>query len=337
MTRIFVYEHITAHDIGRDPASPQHSLFVEGRAMFDAIRADFAAIPGVEVLTGEPEYFGELAATADWSFVIAPETDSVLLELADYAIAVGGRLLGPSPEAIARTSDKYALFQHWVRLGVPTPETVLCPASPTSFPCVLKRRDGAGSEGMRIIGNSEAIREFGDEWIAQPLAKGHAASVSFVVGPNASLALPPTFQCISSDGDFRYSGGGLPIAPHFAPRAERLARSALEGIPGLLGIIGVDLLLGADQLGRDDLAIEINPRLTTSYVGLRAYLETNLAAMILELAEGLPAKVSLEPQGRVAFTASGKCSLDPSRRYWNSPAEISLVTTERSANRRPDA
>jgi predicted ATP-grasp superfamily ATP-dependent carboligase len=75
MTRIFVYEHITAHGIGRDPASPEHSLHVEGRAMFDAIRADFAAIAGVEVLTGGPEDFAELAARGDWSFVIAPETD----------------------------------------------------------------------------------------------------------------------------------------------------------------------------------------------------------------------------------------------------------------------
>jgi predicted ATP-grasp superfamily ATP-dependent carboligase len=322
MTRIFVYEHITAHGIGRDPASPEHSLHVEGRAMFDAIRADFAAIAGVEVLTGGPEDFAELAARGDWSFVIAPETDAVLLELADEVIAAGGRLLGPSPAAIALTSDKFALFRHWKSRGVPTPETVCCPAMPNLFPCVVKRRDGAGSEGMRIVEISEAFHGFDEHWIAQPVCEGLAASVSFLVGPNAFLGLSPTFQNISSDRTFRYSGGCLPIAPRLAARAERLARHALEGIPGLLGIVGVDLLLGADGNGRDDLAIEINPRLTTSYVGLRAHLDGNIAEAVLKAALGQSLSLLAIRPGRGAFTAAGICALDPSRNHWNTPSEI---------------
>ena len=93
--------------------------------MFRAIYEDFGAIPGVDVLTGEPDQFGTLAAKADWSFIIAPETDGVLLDLVDYVLSVGGRLLGPAPEAISLTSDKFALFEHWKSRGVPTPETVL--------------------------------------------------------------------------------------------------------------------------------------------------------------------------------------------------------------------
>ena len=324
MTRVFVYEHITAHGFGRDPASPEHSLAVEGRAMFDAIRADFSAIPNVEVLTGEPRDFALLAAAADWSFIIAPETDGVLLRLAEEILQFGGRLLGPTPEAIALTSDKFAMVRHWKRFGVPTPETVLCPARPGSFPCVVKRRDGAGSEGMRIVRHADALDGIGEGWIAQPFVPGMAASVAAIASTSGFLTLPPAFQCLSGDGAFRYAGGGLPIAPALATRAERLARKALADIPGLLGYIGVDLILGADPDGGDDVAIEINPRLTTSYVGLRAHLDGNLAALILELAEGKPREVRLMPKGRVAFTASGKCSLDPSRRYWNSPGQIAV-------------
>ena len=143
-----------------------------------------------------------------------------------------------------------------------------------------------------------------------------------LVGRSESLGLPPTFQCIASDGSFRYSGGGLPIAPQFAVRAERLGRQALDGITGLLGYVGVDVILGADADGRDDVAIEINPRLTTSYVGLRAHLDGNLAGLMLELAEGERGHFGLNPKGRVAFNASGKCAIDPTRPYWNSPSEI---------------
>src|SRR5262249_45038295 len=80
-----------------------------------------------------------------------------------------------------------------------------------------------------------------------------------------------------------YRGGRLPLLPEFARRAEAIARQALAGIPGLCGYIGVDLVLGDD--GRD-WAIEINPRLTTSYLGLRVLAKTNLAAAILHIAAG---------------------------------------------------
>jgi predicted ATP-grasp superfamily ATP-dependent carboligase len=45
-----------------------------------------------------------------------------------------------------------------------------------------------------------------------------------------------------------------------------------------------------------DRIIEINPRLTTSYVGLRAAVEQNLAAIMLELAAGRRPRVTYRPE-----------------------------------------
>ena len=50
--------------------------------------------------------------------------------------------------------------------------------------------------------------------------------------------------------------------------------------------MGVDLVLGRDPTGAEDFVIEVNPRLTTSYVGLRAAAKTNLAEAMLRVAEG---------------------------------------------------
>jgi predicted ATP-grasp superfamily ATP-dependent carboligase len=41
-------------------------------------------------------------------------------------------------------------------------------------------------------------------------------------------------------------------------------------LPQPLGYLGVDLILGEDGNGAVDCVVEINPRLTTSYVGLQA-------------------------------------------------------------------
>jgi predicted ATP-grasp superfamily ATP-dependent carboligase len=85
MPRVFVYEHVTATGFGRDPASPEHSLFVEGRAMLSAVSADFAAVSGVELITfpddAPPDTFARLAASSDWTLVIAPETGGELERL----------------------------------------------------------------------------------------------------------------------------------------------------------------------------------------------------------------------------------------------------------------
>jgi len=66
----------------------------------------------------------------------------------------------------------------------------------------------------------------------------------------------------------------------------KLARRAVECVPGLLGYVGVDLVLGAAEDGSRDFAIEINPRLTTSYLGLRQLAKSNLAEAMLSVAAG---------------------------------------------------
>jgi predicted ATP-grasp superfamily ATP-dependent carboligase len=57
-------------------------------------------------------------------------------------------------------------------------------------------------------------------------------------------------------------------------------------VPGLSGYFGVDLVLGESADGSQDRVIEINPRLTTSYLGLRRLARFNLAQALLRLAQG---------------------------------------------------
>ncbi len=54
--------------------------------------------------------------------------------------------------------------------------------------------------------------------------------------------------------------------------------------PTVRGFVGLDLLLG--DRPSEDCVIEINPRLTTSYVGLRRMIHGNLAARLFDLETG---------------------------------------------------
>jgi len=71
----------------------------------------------------------------------------------------------------------------------------------------------------------------------------------------------------------------LPLSPVLNERAQQLALRAVGVVAGLFGYVGVDVVLGASNDA--DRVIEINPRLTTSYVGLRRLARFNLAEMLL--------------------------------------------------------
>jgi len=324
--RVFVYEFTCA-------AGTTHSILdslrAEGRAMLSAVTDDLIRIPDVDVVSlpignGEEEQkFRELARKADFTLVIAPELDDILAQRCQWVEEASGRLLGPSLSAVRMTADKYSLGQLLQGQQIPTPETwLLSPERADSFkrfPAVLKPRFGAGSLATYLVESQNDLRRwiaiardegYSGDLILQPFIPGQAASVAFLIGHKQRLSLPPARQNLSTDGRFHYQGGSLPLPAELAERACRLATRAIDEIPGLLGFVGVDLVLGNDSDGRQDQVIEINPRLTTSYIGLRALAESNLGEAMLNIAIGKqvaplrwhPGRVQFHSDGRVAMT-----------------------------------
>ncbi|MCI0702573.1 MAG: ATP-grasp domain-containing protein [Planctomycetia bacterium] len=319
--RVFIYEYMTGSGTGRESDSPEHSLYIEGRAMRDAIAADFRLIPNTEVfIFADKEApvdhytFNDAANNADWTLIIAPESEDKLLSLAEEVWPTGSRFLGPSSDTLRLTSDKLALAEHWYDRDVPTPFTTdREPSTRAAFPIVWKPQDGAGSTVTFLLKSAQDVSDAKEQleaedhtgpMIVQQFVPGRAASVAFLCGPAGQFPLPPTFQFLSEDR-FKYLGGEVPIPSELAERAVKLARRAIESVPGLLGYVGVDLVLGSAEDGSRDFAIEINPRLTTSYVGLRALADFNIAELMLKVAKGeSPGELKWKP-GKVRFNPDG--------------------------------
>ena len=263
--------------------------------------------------------FYELLDDVDAVLIVAPEFNRILETLTKCVEDSGKVVLGSSSTAVALTADKAMCGSCWESASVPTPNTIpvhtpLTHVPRLAYPIVLKPRDGAGSLSTILIPNANTwdracaeVRQENPsgEWIAQEFVPGQPASVACIVFEKDVIALPPASQRLSGDGRFRYQGGELPLHASLWERAQSLAQRAVNAIDGLRGYVGVDMVLGAAADGSADRVIELNPRITTSYLGLRSLCRQNLLGAVVAACQKLPIPLLSWHSGTFQFQADG--------------------------------
>ena len=335
--RIFVYEFITGGGLLREDSVPAGSLLEEGQTMLEAVTQDLARLANVEVITRldhrlaegialpcqvdiansastENEEFCMTAASADWTLLIAPEFDSILFDRATAVVDRGGKLLGAAPAYIQLAADKLAVAQTLQAAQIPTPTTLplssdLSPIAGCGDGFVVKPRDGAGSTHVTFHhAVEEALhRSHPERYCIQPWVPGLPCSVLLLCSEEEVVSLKATEQRLTSDGKFTYLGGEVPLPTHFDTRARRLAEAAAIALGEPSGFIGVDMVLSPS--GEHDVVIEVNPRLTTSYVGLRCLTDDNLVAKLMAVMEGNRATIDWHDR-TVRFDSHGDTFLE---------------------------
>jgi predicted ATP-grasp superfamily ATP-dependent carboligase len=254
--------------------------------------------PADEVVRALPaaheEAYLSLLERCDAVLILAPETNGILSELTALAEMAGKQLLNSSASAVAAAGDKEECDRIFRRAGLPTPETrtadfasVQEAAREMGSPVMIKPIDGIGSEGVyRVDSLSDlpavllAVRRISshDRILLQSFAAGIPASVSLLFAGGRCLPLSLNRQLMEGRAPFQYLGSEVPFRHPASEYALELACAAASQIEGMNGYVGVDLVLGEELVQ----LIEINPRLTTSYVGLRQVAQVNLAHAIWE-------------------------------------------------------
>jgi predicted ATP-grasp superfamily ATP-dependent carboligase len=270
-----------------------------------------------------------LIGLVDAVWLIAPETGRCLERLAARAERKGRVLLGTGATGIRRASDKAELARRLAARGVPHPATRVlrggCNARAVArelerpaFPVVVKPRRGAGCTGVslardrRELERALALARRADGMgpiLVQRYVPGVAASVSLLTDGSRSVPLTLNLQRVQASQPFSYLGGTTPLDHPLGDLAIETALRACEAMPGLRGWIGVDMVLTQSQA----VVIEVNPRLTTAYLGVRRAIEGNAAELALAaLAGAVPVRPPV--RRRVRFTAGGLVSVAPLRR-----------------------
>lgn len=253
-------------------------------------------LPADEVVCVNPdghlETYLSLLKKCDAVLIIAPETDGVLSGLTVHAEKAGKPLLSSGSSAAATAGNKALCGRLFCDANLPTPTTLAADfetapriAQQLGFPLVIKPIDGVGSEGViradslsSLSAELPKIRKVTshNEILLQTYVDGVHASVSLLAVNGRFLPLSLNRQLMETTQHFRYLGSAVPFHHKTAGCAMELACSAASLIPGLRGYMGVDLVLTDDS----PQLIEINPRLTTSYIALRQVAQANLAQAI---------------------------------------------------------
>jgi len=244
----------------------------------------------------------KVSASADAAYVIAPETEGVLQSLVESVEQTGATSLNCPASIIGKVVDKTVLQASLKKLGVPTPETITFSVADgleeikraihgrLRFPLMFKPSNDVSCCGLSVVRNESQVagaagkikRESSSKrFLVQEFIKGAAASVSLVSTGSDALSISLNRQDVTigaPDAISSYNGGLVPFDHPLQPRAFAVAEKIVKSFRDLRGYVGVDLVLTEEEA----VAIEVNPRLTTSYIGLRRVVNFNPAQAIVK-------------------------------------------------------
>ncbi|GBF36805.1 tyramine--L-glutamate ligase [Methanofervidicoccus abyssi] len=211
----------------------------------------------------------------DSALVIAPECDGLLYRLTKLIEEEDILNLGSHSEGVKICGNKYLTYEK-IKNIVKTPKTL----PPKRY--IVKKIDGCGGSNQLIIPENHIIQEY---------IEGEPYSTSFIVGDKFyPLSLNKQYY-----RDGRYIGGEINISHPLKDRIIEESMKALEEIEGLNGYVGVDILLDGDTI----YILEINPRITTSIVGI--YTTPPISQLLVDNAKGKDLRYTIMGSRRITI------------------------------------
>lgn len=300
--RHFLFEFITGGGLAGQPLS--ESLLREGKLMLETLTNELSEL-NVELFVSRDSRLGRLnnhikqfmvdgdidikleqyIKDVDVCWLIAPETGQCMQNYADLFSRNDILFIGSTVEAIRICSSKYLtnklLSENNIDIIKTSKINEKIVDSDTGW--VIKPDDGAGAEDTQIILDKEKLDLFinnnlSNNFIIQPYIKGNHMSMSLLVY-DGEVSLLGCNQLYVDMNENTIKLERIVVNENLAYKNEmlKLAKKIVSVISGLAGYIGIDLI---EQNGKLNV-LEINPRLTTAYVGLSKSIGCNVASKIL--------------------------------------------------------
>jgi len=292
----------------RSYAAPEKGISVV--VMLDSRINGSINTAGVDTVTIKPEQnsheeFARLAQHCDAVWPIAPEFDGILQILCQTVESLGKKLLTSPASVVATTGNKFNTYQHLKQYHIATVPTrmftndtqqlaqalvELDSASPAGKveQWLVKPFDGVGCADSYILTDRQDFEQMQSrqgQYVIQPHIQGKKTSLSCLFKRGSGWLVCVNLQQFDIIRQQYQLSKIIVNYPSELSVYQRLVDNIAYALPELWGYVGIDLIETPEQL----LVLEINPRLTTSFVGIYAALGINIAENILQLLKGKPA------------------------------------------------
>lgn len=306
--RIFVCEFITGGGF-HDTSCPTH-LIREGTMMLTSVLQDIQALgitdivttldqklnlnlPGIQVIPIADQeniyaVWNSCMQAADSVLIIAPESDDILYKLIYMAEQSNCQILGSASHSIKTASSKLATTELLTNKQIPCLETI--PLDHSKIPqshsgWIVKPDDGIGGEHCYFYADKNALKRHKNnnkKYIVQKYLQGTSASLSIACHQGTARLLACNQQIV----DFSHGTCMLKkiivngLSQHWQ-LFDILSQRIADADHGLSGYIGIDIIMHGSEIS----VLEINPRLTTSYVGIKKSIDYNPMRLMLHIAQ----------------------------------------------------
>ncbi|MFK7794215.1 MAG: ATP-grasp domain-containing protein [Gammaproteobacteria bacterium] len=299
--RLLVTEFITGGGFANHPLPD--GLKQEGLLMLNAVLADCSRMSDIHLTTClDPrieltdinvdvypvvksvdymQQVSKLAHENDYAWVIAPESAGVLESLISRLTKENIPTINCDASSIRIAGDKIKCALQLLEAGIDTAVNFsLAEAQQYTNKTVIKSRFGVGCEGLKVCDSGvlalECIDDF-NQWVVQAYIEGEHLSLSLLCYSGEARILSCNKQVFSGNEEPKLKSCHVNEIS-INEKMEILANNIAKTFPGFAGYVGVDLI----KRGSDYVVIDINPRLTSSYVGLNEVLISNPAELCIK-------------------------------------------------------
>lgn len=234
---------------------------------------------------------------ADLVWIIAPECEDILLNLTRQSETANVPLIGVPSTIVDLAADKLKTSAWLVSLNINTPTTMSIDDWQAQQPDIHPQQSwfakpikGVGCEGIIALPDSQAVsrwlvnqpqKTLNDYFLQAEVQHSQAASFSMLCHDGRGILLSCNRLVVESTNGAivlkQIIVNGL--ADHwsmFQALADRIAAQ----LPDLRAYLGVDVMF--DEQTGEISVLELNPRLSSSYVGLAEATGQNIAQSLLD-------------------------------------------------------
>lgn len=311
--RLLVFEFVTGGGLNAVPLCS--SLLQEAYLMRNALLDDLSELTDLELWVLQDErlaketakysstmqyisiaqgidlrtFLLERKSQYDAVWLIAPESEGILAVWSQFFSEQGKFQFNSGLQAVTICQDKLETIKRLQKAGIDCVPGKVYDFSKPPFEekLVIKVNNSVGCDQVYLIESEQDWYKIAPElltektYIIQPYMAGKNMSLSCLFYQGTAYLICCNQQHIRiRQQQFFLTGCTVNVEQKNNPGYHALCQSIANAIPDLFAYVGIDII---ENDKGDIMVLEINPRLTTSYAGIKQALGINIAELVLNL------------------------------------------------------